>query len=113
MLTSTITLLFLINLVRDVPLQESLVLDYRAEIRAEQLCEDHQWSHEGWEDSFSGLKYDYIGENLSRNFSTDIDAFIALMNSPTHRFNILNKNYNQIGIGYSKECNLTVNLFMK
>ena len=106
-----ITLLFLINLVRDVPLQESAVLNQRAEIRAEQLCDDKQWSHLGWENSFKGLDYDYAGENLSKDYDNDIDAFIALMNSPTHRFNILNKNYSEIGIGYSKECNLKVELF--
>jgi len=111
-----ITLLFLINLVRDVPLQESAVLNQRAEIRAEQLCEDRikyniDISHRNWEDSFAGLKKDYWGENLSWDFANDLDAFIALMRSPSHRFNILNKNYSEIGIGYSKKCNLKVELF--
>ena len=106
-----ITLLFLINLVRDVPLQESAILNQRAEVRAEQLCNDRQWSHAGWEDSFKGLNFDYAGENLSIDFANDLDAFIALMGSPTHRGNILNKNYSEIGIGYSEECNLTVELF--
>ena len=106
-----ITLLFLINLVRDVPLQESMILNQRAEIRAEQLCEDRQWSHLDWEKSFTGIKYDYIGENLSKDFPDDLSAFIALMNSPSHKANILNPNYHQIGIGYSKKCNLTVELF--
>ena len=99
------------NLVRDVPLQESAILNQRAEIRAEQLCEDRQWSHLGFESSFKGLDWDYIGENLAQDFTTDLDAFIALMGSPRHRFNILNKNYSEIGIGHSKKCNLTVSLF--
>jgi len=106
-----ITLLFLINLVRDVPLQESAVLNQRAEVRAEQLCHNKQWSHIGWIDSFKGLDYDYAGENLSKDFANDLDAFIALMGSPRHKANILNKNYSEIGIGYSKECNLKVELF--
>ena len=106
-----ITLLFLMNLVRDVPLQESAILNQRAEIRAEQLCKDRQWSHDGYVESFKGLDWDYAGENLSKDFANDLDAFIALMGSPKHKDNILNKNYSEIGIGYSKECNLTVSLF--
>ncbi len=106
-----ITLLFLINLVRDVPLQESAVLNQRAEIRAEQLCDDRQWSHDGYVESFKGLDWDYVGENLSKDYANDLDAFIALMRSPKHKANILNKNYSEIGIGYSKECNLKVELF--
>jgi uncharacterized protein YkwD len=104
-----ITLLFLINLVRDVPLQESAILNQRAEVRAEQLCKDKQWSHAGFENSFKGLGYDYMGENLSKDFPSDLDAFIALMGSPKHKFNIMNTNYKQIGIG--RACNITVELF--
>jgi uncharacterized protein YkwD len=106
-----ITLLFLINLVRDIPLQESSILTQRAEIRAEQLCKDNQWSHLGYENSFKGIDYDYAGENLSKDFPDDLSAFIALMQSPGHKMNILNKNYNQIGIGRSKHCNIVVELF--
>lgn len=45
-----------------------------------------------------GYKYVYAGENLARDFM-DSDATIeAWMNSPTHRDNILNSNYKEIGI---------------
>lgn len=45
-----------------------------------------------------GYKYVYAGENLARDFM-DSDAVIeAWMNSPTHRDNILNSNYKEIGI---------------
>jgi hypothetical protein len=46
-----------------------------------------------------GYKYRYAGENLARDFSNPADAVNAWMNSPTHKDNILNANYREIGIG--------------
>lgn len=46
-----------------------------------------------------GYKYKYAGENLARDFSDAGSAVSAWMNSPTHRENILNSNYQEIGIG--------------
>ncbi|EKD94570.1 MAG: hypothetical protein ACD_26C00034G0105 [uncultured bacterium] len=46
-----------------------------------------------------GYKYRYAGENLARDFSNASDAVNAWMNSPTHRENILNTKYKEIGIG--------------
>ena len=46
----------------------------------------------------SGIKYGYAGENLALAPSTAL-AMQGLMNSPGHRANILNANFNKIGIG--------------
>ena len=46
-----------------------------------------------------GYKYRYAGENLARDFSNADSAVTAWMNSPTHRENILNPKYKEIGIG--------------
>ncbi len=46
-----------------------------------------------------GYKYRYAGENLARDFSNASAAVDAWMNSPTHRENILNPKYKEIGIG--------------
>jgi hypothetical protein len=46
-----------------------------------------------------GYKYKFAGENLARDFSDASSAVSAWMNSPTHRENILNANYREIGIG--------------
>jgi len=46
-----------------------------------------------------GYKYRYAGENLARDFSNANDAVNAWMNSPSHRENILNPKYKEIGIG--------------
>ena len=104
-----ITLLFLINLFRTIPLTESAILNTRAEIRAEQLCEDNQWSHDNYRQSFDGIAWDYAGENLAKGFNNDIEIFVALMNSETHKANMLNQNYTKIGIG--RACGITVQLF--
>lgn len=46
----------------------------------------------------AGYLYTYAGENLAMNFSEAEDAHDAWMNSPTHRANILNGNYREIGV---------------
>jgi hypothetical protein len=46
--------------------------------------------------------YAYAGENLAVNFSESADVEKAWMASPTHRDNILNKNYTEIGIATAK-----------
>ena len=46
-----------------------------------------------------GYKYRYAGENLARDFADAGSTVNAWMNSPTHRENILNPNYQEIGIG--------------
>lgn len=63
------------------------------------------WSHIGpngetpWQFiQASGYDYVYAGENLAKDFSTSLEVHLAWMNSPTHRANILNKNYRDIGI---------------
>lgn len=103
------TLLFWMNLVRSQPLIETPLLDNRAQIRAEQLCADNQWSHEGWLDSFKGIPFTYAGENLDRDFASELEAFNALMKSPVHKKNIISPHYTTVGIGHS--CGITVVLF--
>lgn len=45
-----------------------------------------------------GYTFTYAGENLAVDFSDSIDVEKAWMNSPTHRANILDGNFTQIGI---------------
>lgn len=46
-----------------------------------------------------GYKYKYAGENLARDFSSASGAVDGWMASPTHKENILNPNYKDIGVG--------------
>ncbi len=46
----------------------------------------------------AGYNYAYAGENLAIDFAQTDDVFSAWMASPTHRDNILNPNFNEIGL---------------
>jgi hypothetical protein len=46
----------------------------------------------------AGYDYSYAGENLAVNFFESKDVAEAWMNSPTHRANIVKKDYTEIGI---------------
>lgn len=46
----------------------------------------------------AGYEYKYAGENLAIDFISADGAHRALMDSSSHRENILNSNYNQIGV---------------
>ncbi len=67
----------------------------------------------------NNYQYEYAGENLAINYNTAESQHQAWMNSPTHRRNILNPNYTEIGIatanGYidHKPASITVQVFGK
>lgn len=98
----------LVNAERTTPLVENPVLSARAYERAAYLCEQDQWSHDGWEASFVGFT-GYMGENLASGFSDAQAAHQALMSSPTHRANIVHPGYTAIGMG--EACGIVVELF--
>lgn len=50
----------------------------------------------------SGYDYQYAGENLAVNFTNAEDQHRAWMASATHRKNILNSNYKEIGVAAAK-----------
>lgn len=65
----------------------------------------------------AGYDYLYAGENLARDFGDSQSVVEAWMNSPTHRDNILNSKYEEIGFGVvdgildDEETTLVVQLF--
>jgi len=107
------TLLMLMNASRaDVhvpPLQEDSVLQARAQTRAEMLCANRQFSHDGYEAAYKGLGYGWKGENLARGHRDPQSVHAQLMASPGHRANILRKEFDAVGIGAA--CDITVELF--
>ncbi len=46
----------------------------------------------------SGYQYVYAGENLAKSFNTSEEVVNAWVNSPTHRANIMKKEYTDIGL---------------
>jgi len=91
------------------PLKENELLKRAAEEKAKDMAEKGYFAHtspEGrtpwyWLDQV-GYKYTYAGENLAVNFFDSDDVEKAWMNSPTHRANIVRKDYTEIGIGIAR-----------
>ena len=50
----------------------------------------------------AGYKFSYAGENLAVDFSDSADVERAWMNSPTHRANVLNEHFTEIGIAVAR-----------
>lgn len=48
-----------------------------------------------------GVSYSYAGENIAAGQKTAEEVMNSWMNSSGHRANILNKNYTQLGVGYT------------
>lgn len=76
-----------------------------AQAKAENMFAENYWAHtspsgkEPWDFiKAAGYSYKVAGENLARDFDTAQPVLDAWMNSPTHRANILNPRYSEIGI---------------
>lgn len=90
-------------------LSHSSILDKAAQAKAEDMLARGYFAHtspEGatpWE-FIEGAGYNYIaaGENLAVNFTQAEGVSEAWLNSPSHKANILNKNYEEIGIGIAQ-----------
>jgi hypothetical protein len=87
------------------PLSENTKLDDAARRKAGNMFEENYWAHyspsgkDPWGFiNASGYKFSYAGENLARNFTNSSDVVQAWMNSPSHRDNLLNPNYQEIGV---------------
>ena len=49
-----------------------------------------------------GVSYSYAGENIAAGQKTAEEVMNSWMNSSGHRANILNKNYTQLGVGFTR-----------
>lgn len=113
MTTAYIILIMLNVLIRpaDMPVKISPELMVQAQVRAVELCDKQQWSHEGWGNAFKGGGSSYIGENLARNWHDPVKAVNAWILSPSHYHNMVNPRYKIVGVGEDPRCDLIVLLF--
>lgn len=88
------------------PLSENSTLDSAAIAKGNDMLAKGYWAHFAPDGTSPwtfftnfGYRYQYAGENLARDFSDAGSAVSAWMNSPTHKDNILNPHYKEIGIG--------------
>ena len=87
-------------------LKQNDLLNAAANLKANDMASKGYFAHTSPEGinpwhwfRLAGYKYVYAGENLAINFSESGDVENAWMNSPTHRANILNSHYTDIGVG--------------
>ena len=87
------------------PLVLNQELNQAALAKAQDMFNQQYWSHvspdgkEPWDFiKGSGYVYKYAGENLARDFDNSEEMVVAWMNSPTHRENIVNPNFTQMGL---------------
>ncbi len=108
------------------PLQYNDKLAEAARKKAENMFEKNYWAHYGpagetpWEFILgSGYQYEFAGENLAKNFLFSDGVVKAWMDSPTHRENIMRKEYTDVGFAVvngvlnGEETTLVVQMFGK
>ncbi len=106
------------------PLAFNAELSKAAQAKATYILENNSFAHNASDgSSFSTwvkqTDYDYVrvAENLAINYDNPQDVLDAWLNSPTHRRNVLNPLYNDIGLAvlkgtyHNKETIVVVQLF--
>lgn len=85
--------------------RESQELNRAAEAKVNDMFTNNYWAHvspKGTDPWFfisqAGYKYQHAGENLARDFSNPKDVVKAWMASPTHKKNLLDNRYKDIGV---------------
>lgn len=87
------------------PLAENQQLDRAAEEKLADMFRNNYFAHTSpsgvtpwfWVEK-NGYDYQYAGENLALGFTSVENEHNAWMKSPTHRKNIINPNYKEIGV---------------
>ena len=94
------------------PLTLNTQLEQAAQAKAADMVARDYWSHvtptgeQPW--SFvtaTGYQYEAAGENLAYGFTNADAVSNAWMQSPSHRANLLNTNYSQVGFGVAQSQN--------
>lgn len=84
---------------------ESPALSQAALLKAQDMFAKNYWAHVAPDGTtpwhffnIVGYGYQYAGENLAKGFDTSGGVVNGWMNSPSHRDNLLNNNYHDIGM---------------
>lgn len=106
------------------PLTYNSELEAAAKAKAADMFAKNYWNHfapdgtSPWDFIIkSGYQYEYAGENLAKNFLFSQGVVDAWMASPTHRENILRKDYTEVGYAVvngvmnGEETTLVVQMF--
>jgi hypothetical protein len=87
-------------------------LNSAAQAKANDMITRNYWSHntpDGQEPWFfvsaAGYKYEKAGENLAYGFLTSSDTVAGWMNSSSHKQNMLDSAYTEVGFGFANSSN--------
>lgn len=87
------------------PVSANGALDKAAMLKAQNMFSENYWAHFApsgktpWDFMLgSGYRFTFAGENLAKNFYKSDDVVTAWMTSSTHRDNLLNPRYKDIGV---------------
>ena len=88
-----------------LPVKQDAQLNQAAFMKGQDMFKNQYWAHvsqtgvQPWGFiTSSGYVYAYAGENLARDFGDSRSVVEAWMDSPTHKENILNSHYKDIGV---------------
>src|SRR3989344_6248437 len=94
------------------PLKASTKLDIAAQEKLNDMLQDGYFAHispDGTTPWFwiknAAYQYIYAGENLAIGFSDAKETVEAWMNSPSHKANLLNNKYEEIGVAVGQAKN--------
>lgn len=97
---------------KKTPLTLDPLLAEAAQAKAQDMAKRNYWSHNTPDGkspwtfiAASGYNYQLAGENLAYGFNNADDTIAGWMNSPTHRANILNSDYQNVGFGIASAAN--------
>jgi len=91
------------------PVKENQLLSQAAAAKAQDMLNQNYWAHfapDGktpWQFiNQSGYSYSVAGENLARDFDNASSVVVAWMNSPSHKQNLLDSSFTEIGVAVTE-----------
>ena len=93
-----------------VPVEYSNELTYMGELHSQDMINRNFFSHDNPDGGSIDIRrkelgiQTFVGENISKNVSIQA-SHNSLMQSPPHKANILNPDWNRLGIGIAKDGN--------
>lgn len=93
-------------------LSENSKLNSAAQAKANDMVAKNYWSHNtpGGDPPWvfidaAGYDYTKAGENLAYGFATSADTVTGWMNSPSHKANLLDTAFTEVGFGFANSSN--------
>ena len=84
------------------PLKLSRDLNHYAQVRAKEITKQFSHTRPSGYSCFTAIPKPYrmVGENIAAGQKSSQAVVIAWMNSPSHRENIMNPKFRELGVGY-------------